>query len=192
MTTQREAPASRRGGVSGRSMARLVAAAHARAAGRCSDAGHPLVHIRRSMALDSTPNRSNDRVAGSDAILSRVRLGTNSRWNPSLGSRPPCHFSLSGSFVPFAKTTTEQPTTVRPLMGGEIGREYLAAGLVDRLHLHLGPALLGAGVRLFGDSSAPIKLKGPTVTEGNGATHLSYRLRRNRSANASPLASTIP
>jgi hypothetical protein len=33
--------------------------------------------------------------------------------------------------------------------GGDAGRQCLAAGLVDEPHIHLVPALLGRGVRLF-------------------------------------------
>ncbi|GAB3422045.1 dihydrofolate reductase family protein [Flindersiella endophytica] len=64
------------------------------------------------------------------------------------------------------------------LMGGETGWQYLASGLVDQLRLHVAPVLLGTGVRLFDSSKAlPIRLDGPTVSEGNGVTHLSYRIR---------------
>jgi hypothetical protein len=39
------------------------------------------------------------------------------------------------------------------------------------------PLLLGEGIRFFDNlTSAPIELEGPTVIEGNGVTHLHYRV----------------
>jgi hypothetical protein len=41
------------------------------------------------------------------------------------------------------------------------------------------PVLLGSGIRFFPNlQNAPIQLEGPDVTEGDGVTHLSYRVVR--------------
>jgi dihydrofolate reductase len=54
-------------------------------------------------------------------------------------------------------------------------RALLAEGLVDELHLFVFPLTLGAGLRLFPEGSAPVKL---ALTEAetyeSGAVHLSY------------------
>jgi dihydrofolate reductase len=58
-------------------------------------------------------------------------------------------------------------------------QQGLAAGLIDELHLDLVQVLLGTGIRLF-DALPPdvtlIRLTGPEVVEGQGVTHLRYRL----------------
>jgi len=62
--------------------------------------------------------------------------------------------------------------------GAEVAKQYLAAGLVDEIGIHLVPVLLGAGVRLFDDSSAGIGLEQVAVVEGPGVTHLTLRTVR--------------
>jgi len=59
--------------------------------------------------------------------------------------------------------------------------QCLGLGMVDRIQVKLVPLLLGDGIRLFGHlNTAPIELDGPEVTEGNGVTHLHYRVPRNQ------------
>ena len=58
-----------------------------------------------------------------------------------------------------------------------ITQQCLDLGLVDTIRVSLVPLLLGEGIRFFENlASAPIELQGPTVNEGNGVTHLSYRV----------------
>ena len=65
------------------------------------------------------------------------------------------------------------------IMGGRAGRQYLAAGLVGELHIHLVPVLLGRGVRLFEDpGAAPVGWDIAAVTPSPRVTHLRYRTRR--------------
>ena len=54
--------------------------------------------------------------------------------------------------------------------------EYLAAGLVDELELHVVPMLLGGGARLFDGVGPEIKLELIRVIEAPGVTHLKYRV----------------
>ncbi len=56
--------------------------------------------------------------------------------------------------------------------------EYLAAGLIDELELHVVPLLLGGGARLFDGVGPEIKLELLRVIEAPGVTHLKYRVVR--------------
>ena len=59
----------------------------------------------------------------------------------------------------------------------KIIQQCLDRGLVDRLQVNLVPLLLGNGIRFFENlATPPIELEGPVVGEGNGVTHLSYRV----------------
>ena len=60
--------------------------------------------------------------------------------------------------------------------GGQIVGEYLAAGLLDELELHVSPVLLGGGSRIFdGLGGAGVELEQVRVLEAPGVTHLKYR-----------------
>jgi len=61
--------------------------------------------------------------------------------------------------------------------GADVIQQYLKAGLVDELELHVAPVFLGGGVRLFHDhlASAPSRLALTRVVESPaGVTHLRY------------------
>lgn len=59
--------------------------------------------------------------------------------------------------------------------GGETGSQYLAAGLVDVLELHLVPILLGGGARLFqGAGSDMHGLELVSTVQGDGVVHLRF------------------
>ena len=60
--------------------------------------------------------------------------------------------------------------------GAEIINEYLAAGLVDELEIHVSPLLLGGGERLFDGVGPDIKLEQLRAVEGPGVAHLKYRV----------------
>ncbi|MFG2679343.1 dihydrofolate reductase family protein [Streptomyces sp. NPDC048392] len=60
--------------------------------------------------------------------------------------------------------------------GADTVRQYVAAGLVDELQLHVVPALLGDGLRLFEGLGAQRRdLEQVRVVETPSATHLKYR-----------------
>lgn len=63
--------------------------------------------------------------------------------------------------------------------GAQVINEYLAAGLLDELELHVVPVLLGGGARLFDDlGGAEITLEQVRVVEAPGVAHLTYRVTR--------------
>jgi dihydrofolate reductase len=53
--------------------------------------------------------------------------------------------------------------------------QYLAAGLIDELRLHIVSLTLGAGTRLF-DSVPPLKLEQVKSRTARPVTHLTYRV----------------
>ncbi len=59
--------------------------------------------------------------------------------------------------------------------GAEVGRQYLAAGLVDEMLLNVAPVLLGGGERLFDGLGAEIGLEQVRVVEAPDVAHLFYR-----------------
>jgi dihydrofolate reductase len=59
--------------------------------------------------------------------------------------------------------------------GAATGRQYLAAGLVDEMWLHVVPILLGAGASLFDETTAATGLDQVRVVEAPGVAHLRYR-----------------
>ncbi len=63
--------------------------------------------------------------------------------------------------------------------GAAVAQLALAAGVLDELELHLIPVLFGQGRRLF-DNLDPeqIQLERTRVLDGDGATHLHYRVLR--------------
>jgi dihydrofolate reductase len=62
--------------------------------------------------------------------------------------------------------------------GGEAAQQYLAAGLIDEIQLHVPPVTLGGGVRLF-PAGAPVgALEIDRVVASPAVTHLRYRVVR--------------
>jgi dihydrofolate reductase len=61
--------------------------------------------------------------------------------------------------------------------GAEAVQQYLAAGLVDELELHVAPLLLGGGARLLDQLGSNLpKLERMDVSESPAVTHLRYRV----------------
>ena len=60
-----------------------------------------------------------------------------------------------------------------------IAAQCLDAGLLDGVDIDLVPVLLGQGIPFFAHlSCAPVAFENPDVVQGDGVTHLSYRVRR--------------
>jgi dihydrofolate reductase len=64
------------------------------------------------------------------------------------------------------------------IMGGETMSEALAAGLVDELVIHQVPVLLGAGLRLFHELPAHVRLTLLDAVPTPRVIHLHYRVDR--------------
>jgi dihydrofolate reductase len=61
--------------------------------------------------------------------------------------------------------------------GASIAQQYLKAGLIDEIQLHVVPVLLGDGARLFDNlGGAEVRLESTRAVEAPGVTHLSYRV----------------
>jgi dihydrofolate reductase len=61
--------------------------------------------------------------------------------------------------------------------GADVARQYLAAGLLDELELHVVPVVLGGGARLFDNlGNAEVQLEQVRAVEAPGVTHLKYRV----------------
>ena len=60
--------------------------------------------------------------------------------------------------------------------GANVVQQYLAAGLLDEMQLHVSPLLLGDGVRLFENTGTP-DLEPIRVIESPAVTHLAYRVK---------------
>src|SRR3979411_999922 len=60
--------------------------------------------------------------------------------------------------------------------GAHVANQYLAAGLLNELELHVVPVLLGGGARLFDNlGDAAVQLEQVRAVEPPGVTHLKYR-----------------
>jgi dihydrofolate reductase len=61
--------------------------------------------------------------------------------------------------------------------GADLAQQYLNAGLLDELQIHLVPLLLGGGVRLFERPAAErLALEVTRVIASPAVTHLRYRV----------------
>jgi dihydrofolate reductase len=62
--------------------------------------------------------------------------------------------------------------------GARTINQYLAAGVIDELELHVTPLLLGSGARLFEGVGPEVRLELMRVLQAPGVTHLNYRVVR--------------
>jgi dihydrofolate reductase len=65
------------------------------------------------------------------------------------------------------------------VMGGpELGRQYLAKGLLDEIGIHIIPILFGSGTPMFSDRIGDhIDLEVAEIVSAPSATHVRYRVR---------------
>ena len=88
------------------------------------------------------------------------------------------HFVTDGIAAALAQAREAAGDRDVAISGGASAiRQYLAAGLLDELHLHLVPVLLGDGERLLQDVGDPV-LEPVEVIASPGVTHVRYRVGR--------------
>src|SRR5688572_20271872 len=64
--------------------------------------------------------------------------------------------------------------------GANVAQQYLAAGHIEEMELHVVPILLGTGERLLDNVGADLKLELLRTVAGSGVTHLKYRVLTDR------------
>ena len=86
------------------------------------------------------------------------------------------HFVTDGIESAFEKARDAARGKDIMLWGGaHVINQYLAAGLLNELELHVVPMLLGGGARLFeGVGAAEVQLEQIRAVEAPGVTHLKY------------------
>jgi dihydrofolate reductase len=62
--------------------------------------------------------------------------------------------------------------------GAHTQQQYLKAGLVDEINIHLVPILLGSGTSLFSQLGRFIELEKVSVKDEPNATHLTYKVKK--------------
>lgn len=160
----------------------------------------PLLHDWFFENKENAYNRHfNEEVRRTGAIiLGRVMYDESLPWwngKGPLGDDTPCFVltekgsepTEAGSMFTFVSGGIEEALELaRKVAGGkDIGiaggantiQQYLKAGLVDELNIHIVPILLGGGTSLFGSLGKFLELEKTDVVDSQGATHIAYRPR---------------
>jgi dihydrofolate reductase len=97
---------------------------------------------------------------------------------PPAGSDPVFTFVTDGIESALAQAREAAGEKRIGLMGANIDQQYLAAGLVDEIRIHVIDVLLGGGRRLFDELPERVELERTGLSETDGVTHLEYRVVR--------------
>jgi dihydrofolate reductase len=62
------------------------------------------------------------------------------------------------------------------IMGADVPRQFIAAGLVDEIRIHLVNVLLGSGRRMFDELPQRVELEQTDLNEDGGIAHVTYRV----------------
>ena len=62
------------------------------------------------------------------------------------------------------------------LGGANVAQQCINARLLDEIHLHVAPLLLGSGIRLFDHIDRSIELHQVSLIEGSGVSHVRLRV----------------
>jgi dihydrofolate reductase len=117
-----------------------------------------------------------------EAWEGRVRWARSRASSSPTGRRrartPYSRSSPTGSSVPSRRPKEVAADKRIGLMGANIDQQFLAAGLVDEIRIHLINVLLGGGRRLFDQLPRRIELEQTGLSQTDGVTHLEYRVLR--------------
>ena len=98
----------------------------------------------------------------------------------SLHGEPPFIFVTEG--IVAALEMAQKAAAGKDVMVGgsaSLAKQYLAAGLLDLIDVHLVPVFLGQGLRVFDDPAlSRIELEQVRAVEAPGVTHLRFRVVR--------------
>jgi dihydrofolate reductase len=95
-------------------------------------------------------------------------------WNPEA----PFHF-VEGIEPAMSKAQQLAGDRTVEVSAGDVGGQFLAAGLVDEVAMDVAPIVLGSGKRYFGSVDAQHLLEdADVVIQGDRVLHLRYRVRR--------------
>jgi dihydrofolate reductase len=97
---------------------------------------------------------------------------------PRASSDPVFTFVTDGIESALAKAREVAAEKRIGLMGANIDQQFLAAGLVDEIRIHLINVLLGGGRRLFDQLPQRLELEQTGLSQTDGVTHLEYRVLR--------------
>lgn len=88
------------------------------------------------------------------------------------------HFVTDGTEAAMAQArAVPGDTNVAVIGGASTINQYLAAGLLDELRLHITPFTLGAGTRVF-DGVPPLRFEQISSRAASLVTHVTYRVVR--------------
>ena len=105
-------------------------------------------------------------------VVSGIGCGTGGG-----ATNPPFHFVPDGIESALAGARAAAGDGDVSIQGGATTiNQYLAAGLIDELRLHIVPFTLGAGTRLF-DGVPPLSLEQVGSRAASLVTHVTYRVQ---------------
>jgi dihydrofolate reductase len=97
---------------------------------------------------------------------------------PVTGADPLFTFVTDGIETALARAREAAGDKRIGLMGADIDQQFLAAGLVDEIRIHLVDVLLGGGRRLFDTLPQRVELEQTGLGETAGIAHIEYRVVR--------------
>ncbi len=99
--------------------------------------------------------------------------------NDALGDDSPFTFVADGIASALDQAKAAAGGNDVCVMGGaDLIQQFLKAGLVDEISIHLAPVLLGNGRKLFDTLPEHVELRPIEVVESSAITHLRYRVRK--------------
>jgi dihydrofolate reductase len=106
-------------------------------------------------------------------------LGHRSRDSVEMQGGTTFHFVTDGPAAALARARDVAGDRDISIAGGaSTVNQFLAAGLIDELRLHISPLTLGAGERLF-DGVPPLRLDQVSARQTSMVTHITYRVVRS-------------